>query len=154
MKPTRALLEPTQLAQDPTRGRLESIWARLQSTLLLPFEHHAVDSPYRASGAIYVRRGATETYVADNAIPQQLRLRLLSVRAYDVRGMMRAADICEGHTLEPVIEQCFADPGVAYLHVHNAKPGCFACKVERAPDGKLDGDIPEPGPAKARRPVG
>lgn len=102
-----------------------------EEVLLLPFEHHAVDSPYRASGAIYVRRGATESFAGDNAIPEQLRLRLLSVRAYDAHGMMRGADVCAGEVLEPVIERFLADPGVAYLHIHNAKPGCFACKVER-----------------------
>jgi hypothetical protein len=26
----------------------------------------------------------------------------------------------------------FSDPAIAYLHVHNARPGCFNCRVERA----------------------
>ena len=31
-----------------------------------------------------------------------------------------------------VIEQQFANPKVDYLHLHNAKPGCYAARVIRA----------------------
>jgi hypothetical protein len=34
--------------------------------------------------------------------------------------------------LEEVIARFFADPQVAYLHLHNARPGCYNCRVDRA----------------------
>jgi hypothetical protein len=49
-----------------------------------------------------------------------------------VGGMMIDADIVEGEALESLIERFFADRNAAYLHVHNAKRGCFAARVERA----------------------
>jgi hypothetical protein len=61
-----------------------------------------------------------------------LRRRLLSVRAYDAQGMMVEADVVDGQQLEPVIDRMLANPNVDYLHLHNAKPGCFAARVDRA----------------------
>jgi hypothetical protein len=99
--------------------------------ILTHFEHHPVDTPFRSSYAIYVRRGET-AYDAVNEVPEQLRLRLLSVRAFDESGMLIGADVVDGPELEPVIERLFADERAAYLHVHFAKPGCYAARIERA----------------------
>jgi uncharacterized protein DUF1203 len=102
-----------------------------EPVILVHFEHHAVASPFRASHAIYVRPGET-TYDAIDQVPEALRTRLLSVRAFDADGMMTGADVVDGHALEAAITELFADPGAAYLHVHFAKPGCYAARIERA----------------------
>jgi hypothetical protein len=102
------------------------------SLLLLNYEHQAADSPYRASHAIYVREGAREAHPAVGEVPRQLRSRLLSVRAYDEAGMMVVAEVVEGAALEGVIDVMLARPEIAYLHLHNAKPGCYAARVDRA----------------------
>ncbi|HEX3762290.1 MAG TPA: DUF1203 domain-containing protein [Kofleriaceae bacterium] len=102
-----------------------------QEVILTHFEHHAVASPYRASHAIYVREGE-ETFEAIDRIPEQLRLRLLSVRGFDARGFLLDADVADGTGLEPLIERLLADPRAAYLHVHYARHGCYAARVEPA----------------------
>jgi hypothetical protein len=102
-----------------------------QEVILTHFEHHAVASPYRASHAIYVRRGE-QRYDAVDQVPEQLRLRLLSVRAFDRAGMLVGADVVDGHALEPVIARLLGDPQADYLHVHYAKPGCYAARIDRA----------------------
>ncbi len=103
-----------------------------EEVLLLRWEHHATDSPYRGAGPIYVRRNAGRAFRgAPGEVPDMLRRRLLSVRAYDAAGMMTAADVTEGRGIEETIAALFANPAAAYLHVHNAKPGCFACRVDR-----------------------
>ena len=103
-----------------------------ESLILTHYEHQDAASPYRASHAIYVREGATEAAMFEDEIPDYLALRLLSVRAFDDSGMMTDADVVQGDALKPVIERMFADPRVAYLHVHNARPGCFAARIDRA----------------------
>jgi hypothetical protein len=103
-----------------------------EEVLLVMYEHHAVDSPYRASGPIYVRRAAQRAHSSIDRVPEMLMRRLLSVRAYDRAGMMRAAEVVEGVVLGDTIAHLFEDDRVLYLHVHNAKPGCFACRVERS----------------------
>ena len=100
--------------------------------LLFTFRHQAATSPYAASGPIFIRRAATQTFDAVNVIPDQQRRRLLSVRAYDARDTIVDAEVAPGTELETLIERFFADPRVAYLHVHNARRGCYACRVDRA----------------------
>ena len=100
--------------------------------LLLPYLHHDVATPYRASGAIYVRQAAVRALPGVDEVPALLRSRLLSLRAYDARGMMVRADVRPGSDLEAGIGQLFALERSAYLHVHYAKPGCYACRVDRA----------------------
>ncbi len=46
--------------------------------------------------------------------------------------MMIGADIVEGAEIETLIGKLFADPRVAYLHAHNARPGCYAARIDRA----------------------
>ncbi len=100
--------------------------------LLLPFAHHDVASPYRASGPIYVRRGVASAVLAPGELPRMLRHRLLSLRAYDAAGDLAGAEVVEGAALEAAIERAFADEAVRELHVHNARPGCFNCRIVRA----------------------
>jgi hypothetical protein len=99
--------------------------------LLVNYEHHPVDSPYRMRFAIYVRPGE-ETYDAVDEVPEQLRLRTLAVRAFDAEGMMLGWELVDGRELEAAIERLFAEPRAAYLHIHFAAPGCYAAGVERA----------------------
>jgi hypothetical protein len=99
--------------------------------LLVNYEHHPVDSPYRMRFAIYVRKGE-ETYDAVDEVPEQLRLRKLAVRAWDADAMMVGHELVDGRELESAIDRLFADPKAAYLHVHFASPGCYAAKVQRA----------------------
>lgn len=101
------------------------------SVLLLSWRHLDADSPYRADGPIFVRESATASARVRNAIPEQQRSRLLSVRAYDSRGWMHAADVFEGVDLDARIDGFFADPRIETLHVHNARRGCYACRIDR-----------------------
>jgi hypothetical protein len=100
--------------------------------VLLPYEHHAVATPYRASGPIFVRENATDTTPAIGEVPEQLRRRPLSIRAYGDDGMMRIADVVEGAAIESLIVRFFDRADVGYLHVHFARYGCYACRVTRA----------------------
>jgi hypothetical protein len=37
----------------------------------------------------------------------------------------------EGTELETVIERMFRRDDVAFLHAHNAKRGCYSCRIDR-----------------------
>ena len=103
-----------------------------ERVILVPFQHQHGQSPYRASGPIFVREAAADAAVAPNVVPALLRTRLLSVRAYDAADLLVDADVVEGRDLEAAIERSFGDSRVAYLHVHFARPGCYACRIDRA----------------------
>jgi hypothetical protein len=99
--------------------------------LLLTYPHQPAASPYRSSGPIYIRRGAQQRTLAAGVVPDYVTSRLISVRAYDAQHLIAAASVCEGPFVAQEIERFFADGEIAYIHLHNAKRGCFSCLVER-----------------------
>ncbi|WP_341520046.1 DUF1203 domain-containing protein [Pseudomonas sp. G.S.17] len=103
-----------------------------QSVLLLNHVCQPANTPYRASHAIFIREGATRIYDAVDQVPEAMRIRLLSLRAYAEDGMMLDADVAEGTAIEPIISRLFDNPEVSYIHVHNAKRGCYSGRIDRA----------------------
>jgi hypothetical protein len=102
-----------------------------EQALLINHEHLPVDTPYRSCHAIFVREGATAAARFEGEIPEQLAIRLLSVRAFDAKGMMSDAEVIEGTALDALARDWLARPDVAWLDVHNAKRGCFAARITR-----------------------
>lgn len=102
-----------------------------ETALLFPFTHHDVSSPYRASGPIFVRIGARTAHPAINEVPAMFRHRLLSIRAYDQAAMLVGAEVLKGTDVDVLIRRVLADDSVGYLHIHNAGPGCYNCRVVR-----------------------
>jgi hypothetical protein len=103
-----------------------------ETVLLLNYEHQPSESPYRSRHAIYVIEGEQRTFDAVGEVPDVMRRRMLSLRAFDARGMMVDADLADGREVEPLIERLLAHPQAAYVHAHYAKRGCFAARIERA----------------------
>ena len=102
-----------------------------ERVLLLPFVHQDSRSPYRASGPIFVRPGIDEARCVSGELPPYLTRRLLSVRAYDATDDMVEAEVVEGAAAAPLIERYLARDDVSYLHLHFARRGCYACRVDR-----------------------
>lgn len=103
-----------------------------ETLLLLNYEHLPVAGPYRSSYAIYVREQAQEIKVPVNEVPEVLRRRLLSLRAFDKNGLLLEADVVDGREIDSHLHRMFERSDVEYIHLHNAKPGCFAAQVHRA----------------------
>lgn len=102
-----------------------------ETLLLLNYEHQPANTPYRASHAIFVREGAETAYSGVDVIPEPLKIRPISLRAFNEAGEMVDADLVDGIELRPLIERFFANPEVAYLHAHYAKRGCYAARIDR-----------------------
>ncbi len=102
-----------------------------ETVILLNYEHQAATTPYRSRFAIYVREHAEEAALGPGEVPDQLRRRLLSVRAFDADDMLIDGDVVDGKDFERLALLMLANPNVSYLHVHNAKYGCYAARVDR-----------------------
>ena len=100
--------------------------------ILLNYEHQPAPTPYRSAHAIFVIDGVEAADIAPGEIPEVMQRRMLSLRAWDAEGAMTSADLVDGREAGAMFEAMLADPGVAYLHAHYAKRGCFAARVERA----------------------
>ena len=103
-----------------------------ESVLLLNYEHQPVDSPYRSRHAIVVREGAAAACVTVDEVPQALRSRTLSLRAFDRQGMIVDADLVEGAEMLALAQRLLDDPDTAYVHVPFARRGCYAARIDRA----------------------
>ena len=103
-----------------------------ETVLLINHEHQPADTPYRSRHAIYVREHAGEAFDAVDTVPDVLRRRLLSLRAFDANHLMVDADVVDGTAVEGLIDKLLAQPGVAYVHAHFARRGCYAALIQRA----------------------
>jgi len=102
-----------------------------ETVVLVNFEHQPANSPYRASHAIFIRENAQQAFPEPGEVPEVLSSRLISLRAFDGKHYMIGADVVEGSKLHEAIPAMLRNPEVSYLHLHNAKPGCFAASVTR-----------------------
>jgi hypothetical protein len=103
-----------------------------EPVLLVHYEHQGEDTPFRSGHAVYVRPSATEARPRPGEVPELLRLRTLSLRAFDADGMMIDAGLVDGTGIETEIERQLAQSAARYLHVHFALPGCYIARVDRA----------------------
>lgn len=103
-----------------------------ETVLLLNHQHQPEASPYQASHAIFVREGAEQAALGVDEVPEVIRSRLISVRLFDAAHMMIDADVVEGIDVAKALTTAFENEAVQYIHLHNAKPGCFAATVTRA----------------------
>ncbi|EGD07261.1 domain of unknown function (DUF1203) protein [Xanthomonas vesicatoria ATCC 35937] len=106
--------------------------------LLLPYLHQAADSPYRASGPIFVRAVAALAQLEPDAVPAAIRSRLISLRAYDHRHHLATAEVCAGEHVAAWLHACLDDAQIAYVHLHHARQGCYACRADRAAGAASD----------------
>lgn len=100
--------------------------------VLLPYAHQPANSPYRASGPIFVRKDAVPARLEAGVVPACIGARLMSIRAYDAANLMTDARVCSGPDVVSAIQAMFTRDEVAYIHLHNANRGCFSCAVVRA----------------------
>ena len=103
-----------------------------EPVLLVNFEHLAVPTPYRSRYAFYVREGAEQALPAMNELPDILTRRVLSLRALSPAGLLQGAELVPGAQLKEAIGRWLTRDDVGYLHLHNAAPGCYAARVDRA----------------------
>lgn len=103
-----------------------------ESLILTNHVHQPAATPYRSAHAIFVREGADAPYDRVNEVPDVLRVRMLSLRAFDTGHMMVDADLVDGREVEALIARLLADPRTAYIHAHYAKRGCYAGLIARA----------------------
>ncbi|MBB4065342.1 DUF1203 domain-containing protein [Gellertiella hungarica] len=103
-----------------------------ETVLLVNFTHQPANTPYRSSHAIFVREGEDHPFEAIDTVPEVMRSRLLSLRAFSREHMILDAGVVNGDTVEHLIEEFLARPDTDYIHIHFANRGCYLARVDRA----------------------
>ncbi|KJV09913.1 hypothetical protein VZ95_08390 [Elstera litoralis] len=101
-----------------------------ENLLLLNHTYQPADSPYHGRHAIFIREGAREAASFTDDVPDVMRRRTLSIRAFNADHFIIMADLVAGAEADTAIERLLALPGAAYLHAHYAKYGCFAARID------------------------
>jgi hypothetical protein len=102
-----------------------------EELLLLNHVSLAVNGPFRASHAIYVRRDAVPAAPCIDRLPAYLASRTLSLRGFDSAGMLVDGRIARPGEGEAALAELLAQPRIAEIHAHNAAYGCFLARIER-----------------------
>jgi hypothetical protein len=103
-----------------------------EAVILVNYEHQSADTPYRSRHAIFVLEAARAPYDRIGEVPDVLRPRQISLRAFDADHMMIDAELGDGSDLESLIDRLLANQQADYLHAHYAKRGCYAARIDRA----------------------
>ncbi len=103
-----------------------------ENLLLLNHTYQPANSPYHGRHAIFIREGAREAARFTNEVPEVMRRRTLSLRAFNADHFIVTADLVAGAEADGAIDRLLATPGVTYLHAHYAKYGCFAARIDPA----------------------
>ncbi|MEA9392356.1 DUF1203 domain-containing protein [Acerihabitans sp. TG2] len=93
--------------------------------------HTFLDSPtpYRGSHAIFIWEGKKEAAILTDCIPEVMISRTISLRAFDNNDMMIDAAIASNEKIEENILIFFENTQIKYILAHNAKQGCFSCRI-------------------------
>lgn len=96
--------------------------------------HTYLDSPtpYRGSHAIFIWEGKSEAAILIDCIPEVMNSRIMSLRAFDNNDMMIDAEIASDEEIEEKILTYFENTQIKYILAHNAKQGCFSCRITRS----------------------
>ena len=89
---------------------------------------------YWTPSPIFLHADPCGSFPQANAVPEIVRHRLVSVRAYDTDDMCiyELGDVCDGAKVEGLLERALSDRRTDFVNIHTARPGCFLCRVERA----------------------
>lgn len=103
-----------------------------EQLILVNHVSHDVDTPFRATHAIYVREDAVATPLYEDALPPVLDTRRISLRAFDREGMLVDGAVVEPGEGDAAVRAFFDRSDVAEIHAHTSAYGCFLARIERS----------------------
>ncbi|MBC7636107.1 MAG: DUF1203 domain-containing protein [Acetobacteraceae bacterium] len=88
---------------------------------------------YWTPSPIFVHAEPCAAYDQMDHVPETVRARLVSVRAYDANQMCLydLGQAVDGIDVDPSLARAISDPRTAFVNIHTAKPGCMLCRVQR-----------------------
>ena len=101
-----------------------------EALVLVNHVSNDVQTPFRASHAIFVRKGVEPGRYTDE-VPAIFATRTLGLRGFDAEGMLQGALLALPGEADAKIREMFERPEVASIHAHNAALGCFLARIER-----------------------
>lgn len=105
-----------------------------ETMLLASWDLPLPQGPYWAPSPIFVHADGCPHNVLHDSLPETVTVNaLVSLRHYDAAGMVLydLGVVVAGEAAEAALRARLADPRVAYVNIHTARPGCWLARVEK-----------------------
>jgi hypothetical protein len=90
--------------------------------------------PYWTPSPVFLHAHDCERAEVSDTLPETVVVNsIVSLRHYDAEGMCLydLGVVLPGDQAEAALRERLADPRVAFINIHTARPGCWLCSVER-----------------------
>src|SRR4051794_6802916 len=115
----------------PCRSCLRTFREGTEERVLFTYDAFAGVEAYPSPGPVFIHRDACERW-SGQGLPPELRPLALVLEGYGPARTPIARESVRDGAVEDALGRLFADPGVAYVQLHNADAGCFVARAERA----------------------
>jgi hypothetical protein len=103
-----------------------------EQVLLIAYTPPGTAGPYAERGPVFIHARSCEGYSSPHLYPPALSHRQQVVRAYDQEGRIADGVLVEnGEHAVALIQEMFARPDVALVHLRNVGYGCYNFAVRR-----------------------
>lgn len=102
-----------------------------ENALLLNHQYLDTQSPYKGAHAIFIWEGQFDAGRYSNILPEIMERRILSLRGFDSQDMLIDARLAQRGEATAQILSLLSNDKVEFILAHNAKQGCFSCRIER-----------------------
>jgi len=106
-----------------------------ETMLLASWNLPAPMGPYWTPSPVFLHAHDCAARVEEDRLPQTVTENsIISLRHYDKDGMCiyDLGVVLQGDAAEGPLRERLADPRVAFVNIHTARPGCWLTRVERA----------------------
>ena len=114
----------------PCRSCLRTFREGAEERVLFTWDTFAGVDGYPSPGPVFIHRDACEPWSGEG-LPPELRPLALMLEGYGAGRWPVAREAVRDGRVEEAAERLFANPAVAYVHVHNADAGCYVARVEQ-----------------------
>lgn len=105
-----------------------------QPMLLASWDLPLPRGPYWTPSPVFLHQDDCPHAAIEDRLPETVTENsIVSLRHYDADGMCLydLGVVLPGHEAESALRERLADPRVAYVNIHTARPGCWLTRVER-----------------------
>jgi hypothetical protein len=106
-----------------------------EEMLLVSWDLPRPQGPYWTPSPVFLHARDCERAQVVDALPETVTANaIVSLRHYDAEGMCLydLGVVVPGEAAEAALRERIADPRVAFVNIHTARPGCWLAGVERA----------------------
>lgn len=123
----------TATGYGPCRLCLKHFAVGVDRRILFTYDAFEGQEALPQPGPIFIHEGPCERYPEDAGFPEHLGKNPLTLEAYAPGRVLRRVIYHRDGAVAPRLDELFADPSVALVHICDTGAGCYDLTVRRQP---------------------